>query len=59
MSKKSIEILVGLFVLLGALALLFLALKAANLASFSNGGETSNRLASTPVTPPARCRPTR
>lgn len=40
MSKKSIEILVGLFVLLGALALLFLALKAANLASFSNGGET-------------------
>lgn len=40
MSKKSIEILVGLFVLLGALALLFLALKAANLASFSNGGQT-------------------
>ncbi len=40
MSKKSIEILVGLFVMLGALALLFLALKAANLASFSNGGET-------------------
>lgn len=40
MSKKSIEILVGLFVLLGALALLFLALKAANLASFSSGGET-------------------
>jgi len=40
MSKKSIEILVGLFVLLGALALLFLALKAANLASFSGGAET-------------------
>lgn len=40
MSKKSIEILVGLFVVLGALALLFLALKAANLASFSGGGET-------------------
>ncbi len=40
MSKRSIEILVGLFVALGALGLLFLALKAANLASFSNGGET-------------------
>ena len=35
MGKKSIETLVGLFVLLGLLALLFLALKAANLASFS------------------------
>jgi phospholipid/cholesterol/gamma-HCH transport system substrate-binding protein len=34
MSKKSIEILVGLFVLLGMGALVFLALKAANLASF-------------------------
>jgi phospholipid/cholesterol/gamma-HCH transport system substrate-binding protein len=34
MSKKSIEILVGLFVLLGMAALVFLALKAANLASF-------------------------
>ena len=40
MNKKSTEILVGLFVVLGALALLFLALKAANLASFSNGGDT-------------------
>ena len=34
MSKKSIEILVGLFVLLGMAGLVFLALKAANLASF-------------------------
>jgi phospholipid/cholesterol/gamma-HCH transport system substrate-binding protein len=40
MPKKSIEILVGLFVVLGALALLFLALKAANLGSFSSGGDT-------------------
>lgn len=39
MAKKSIETLVGLFVLLGIAALIFLALKAANLASFS-GGET-------------------
>jgi phospholipid/cholesterol/gamma-HCH transport system substrate-binding protein len=38
MSKKSIEILVGLFVLLGAAGLVFLALKAANLGSFSGGG---------------------
>jgi phospholipid/cholesterol/gamma-HCH transport system substrate-binding protein len=37
MAKKSIETLVGLFVLLGIAALLFLALKAANLATFSNG----------------------
>jgi phospholipid/cholesterol/gamma-HCH transport system substrate-binding protein len=35
MNKKSTEVLVGLFVLLGMLTLLFLALKAANLASFS------------------------
>jgi phospholipid/cholesterol/gamma-HCH transport system substrate-binding protein len=34
MSKKSIEVMVGLFVLLGMAALVFLALKAANLASF-------------------------
>lgn len=34
MSKKGIEILVGLFVLLGIAGALFLALKAANLASF-------------------------
>jgi phospholipid/cholesterol/gamma-HCH transport system substrate-binding protein len=40
MNKKSVEILVGLFVLLGGLGLLFLALKAANLASFTGGGDT-------------------
>jgi len=40
MNKKSTEILVGLFVALGALALLFLALKAANLATFTDGGDT-------------------
>jgi phospholipid/cholesterol/gamma-HCH transport system substrate-binding protein len=40
MNKKSIEVIVGLFVALGALALLFLALKAANLASFTSGGNT-------------------
>jgi phospholipid/cholesterol/gamma-HCH transport system substrate-binding protein len=34
MGKKGVETLVGLFVLLGVAALLFLALKAANLASF-------------------------
>jgi phospholipid/cholesterol/gamma-HCH transport system substrate-binding protein len=34
MSKKSIETLVGLFVLLGIAGILFLALKAANLGSF-------------------------
>jgi len=38
MNKRSIEILVGLFVVLGAAGLLFLALKAANLGSFANGG---------------------
>jgi phospholipid/cholesterol/gamma-HCH transport system substrate-binding protein len=37
MRKRGIEILVGLFVLLGMVGLLFLALKAANLASFGNG----------------------
>jgi phospholipid/cholesterol/gamma-HCH transport system substrate-binding protein len=37
MGKKGIETLVGLFVLLGGLALVFLALKAANLASFTKG----------------------
>ncbi len=36
MAKKSIETLVGLFVLLGLLALLFVALKAANLSSFGS-----------------------
>jgi phospholipid/cholesterol/gamma-HCH transport system substrate-binding protein len=37
MAKKSIEVLVGLFVVLGLAALLFVPLKAANLASFNNG----------------------
>jgi len=37
MGKKSIETLVGLFVLLGILGLVFLSLKAANLATFSSG----------------------
>jgi phospholipid/cholesterol/gamma-HCH transport system substrate-binding protein len=37
MGRKSIETLVGLFVLLGVLAIVFLALKAANLASFRMG----------------------
>jgi len=37
MSKKGIETLVGLFVLLGIVAIVFLALKAANLSSFSGG----------------------
>ena len=39
MANKSIETLVGLFVVLGALGLAFLALKAANLGSFG-GGDT-------------------
>jgi phospholipid/cholesterol/gamma-HCH transport system substrate-binding protein len=37
MGRKGIETLVGLFVLLGTLAIVFLALKAANLASFRIG----------------------
>jgi phospholipid/cholesterol/gamma-HCH transport system substrate-binding protein len=37
MQKRNIEILVGGFVLLGFLGLIFLALKAANLGSFSSG----------------------
>lgn len=37
MEKKSVEILVGVFVLLGMLGVVFLALKAANLGSFSAG----------------------
>ena len=37
MGKRSIEILVGLFVMLGLAALVFVALKAANLTSFSGG----------------------
>jgi phospholipid/cholesterol/gamma-HCH transport system substrate-binding protein len=39
MSKKGIETLVGLFVLLGMLGLVFLALKAANLATFGSEGD--------------------
>ncbi len=41
MARRSIETLVGLFVLLGLAALLFVALKAANLTSFS-GGDSYN-----------------
>lgn len=41
MKKKGIETLVGLFVLAGFLGLVFLALKAANLAAFSNGATYS------------------
>lgn len=37
MAKRNIEILVGLFVVLGLLALLFVALKAANLTNFNSG----------------------
>ena len=37
MGKKSIETFVGIFVLLGFLGIVFLALKAANLGSFSSG----------------------
>ncbi len=37
MGKKSIETMVGLFVVLGIAGTVFLALKAANLASFSSG----------------------
>ncbi|MBZ8138566.1 outer membrane lipid asymmetry maintenance protein MlaD [Rubrivivax gelatinosus] len=40
MGKKGIETLVGLFVLLGMFAFVFLALKAANLGSFSSNGAT-------------------
>ena len=36
MSKRNIEILVGLFVVLGLVALVFVALKAANLSSFNS-----------------------
>ena len=39
MGRKSVETLVGVFVLLGMLGLLFLALKAANLSGFG-GGDT-------------------
>lgn len=37
MTKRSIEVMVGLFVLAGMVALLFLALKAANLGNFTTG----------------------
>ena len=40
MNKKSTEVFVGLFVILGLLGLLFLALKAANLGSFAGNGNT-------------------
>lgn len=40
MGKRSIETLVGLFVLLGMAGLVFLALKAANLASFTRAANT-------------------
>ena len=39
MNKKRIEVMVGLFVLLGMAGLLFLSLKAANLGSLG-GGDT-------------------
>ena len=37
MQRRSIDVMVGMFVLLGAAAVVFLAFKAANLASFSSG----------------------
>lgn len=40
MGKKSVEMLVGVFVLLGILGLFFLAFKAANLGSFGGAGDT-------------------
>ena len=45
MGKKSIETLVGLFVLLGILGLVFLALKAANLGSFTSSSDSYALLA--------------
>jgi phospholipid/cholesterol/gamma-HCH transport system substrate-binding protein len=45
MGKKSIETFVGLFVLLGIVALVFLALKAANLGTFASSGDTYALLA--------------
>lgn len=38
--KRSVELMVGLFVVAGFLALLFTALQAANLGSFSFGEKT-------------------
>jgi len=40
MNKKRVEVLVGLFVLLGLVAMVFLALKAANLGAFASSGDT-------------------
>lgn len=40
MGKKGIETLVGFFALLGIVGLLFLALKAANLGTFTSAGDT-------------------
>lgn len=40
MARRSIDLMVGFFVLIGLLALVFLSLKAANLSSFSTGGGT-------------------
>jgi len=40
MSRRTTEILVGLFVMLGLIALVFVSLKAANLTSFSIGSAT-------------------
>ena len=37
MGRRGIETMVGVFVLLGMIAVVFLALKAANLASFNTG----------------------
>jgi phospholipid/cholesterol/gamma-HCH transport system substrate-binding protein len=45
MSRKTIEIWVGLFVLLGMGAIVFLALKAANLGSFGSKGDTYTLIA--------------
>ena len=45
MGKKSIETLVGVFVLLGIAGLVFLALKAANLGTFRQCGDTYALLA--------------
>ena len=41
MQKRSIDLMVGLFVLLGFLALVFLTLKAANLGAFTGGATYS------------------
>lgn len=40
MQRKSLDVWVGLFVVLGAAALMFLALKAGNMSSMSFGGHT-------------------